>query len=129
MFELYINRTNKCHKSKTQIIKAADELLDRWKVLGIGKGTGTRCTEENLPFSHFNSEAFRLSAGPHADALGITINATNMPARVKSASNAIRNQITAELKDTLFSVKVDAATKLERRQRPIRSLSMCGRLV
>jgi hypothetical protein len=78
------------------------------------RGCVKLCTEENLPFSHFNSEAFRLTAGPHADALGITINAANMPARVKSSANAIRNQIKAELKDKLFSVKVDAATKLER---------------
>jgi hypothetical protein len=78
------------------------------------KGCIKLCTEENVPFRLFNSEAFRMITDPLTDAFGISINAANMPDKISNAADKIRSKITDELKDTLFSIKVDAATKLER---------------
>ncbi|XP_058454057.1 uncharacterized protein LOC131432031 [Malaya genurostris] len=68
----------------------------------------------NLPLRCFQWDGFKQIIDPLASAVGVTINTGNMIAFLKEISQRIRAEISSELQNKLFSLKIDSASRQNR---------------
>lgn len=68
-------------------------------------------TKDAIPLKILDSEGFRELVGPMHEALGVTINAHNISEKLQNVAQHLKEIISNELKNKLFSLKIDSATR------------------
>lgn len=68
-----------------------------------------------IPFNFFNSSACKKTLCPIGEAIGTTVNAHTMSAKVHVVAHNIRELIAEKFKNRLVCLKFDCATRHERR--------------
>lgn len=68
-------------------------------------------TKDSIPFRILDSEGFREIVDPIYKELGVTINRHNIKDKVSNVAQQIIDMISNELKNKIFSLKIDSATR------------------
>lgn len=115
MHKIEFNNVDK-PKTKSKVIKTKVK-INKLEVIRSYVGL---VTENGLPFEILNSENMRKLLKPISDSINcgdeklFCLNADNAKKLLKAAVTKLRSLITLELKNKLFSIKIDSGTRLER---------------
>ena len=101
-----LNKVKKTVHTKTIKIKVNDEHIRRACVdLVVNDG----CT-----LKLFNPRGFQQLVGPMINALKMTLNTDIVKAEISTIASVIRQKVSRDLKNRLFSLKMDAASRLNK---------------